>query len=205
MSGIASIFTLTFCPVRMQAIPVAAEADEAPGDLRDPLGEDPHRPVRAVVHKYPDRVLFLAAAHCATYCRHCTRRRITGGEEEAFDRASAEEGIAYVRAHPAVRDVIVSGGDPLSLGDERLAWLLGELRAIPHVQVLRLATRAPVVASLKLSKRDREAAAEGRLQVREVSSLWAARNPPVPMVFSSAVGLPRSSTNVASTVLVTSR
>jgi len=140
-----------FCPVRMQAIPAAAEADEAPGDLRDPLGEDPHRPVRAVVHKYPDRVLFLAAAHCATYCRHCTRRRITGGEEEAFDRASAEEGIAYVRAHPAVRDVIVSGGDPLSLGDERLAWLLGELRAIPHVQVLRLATRAPVVNPMRVT------------------------------------------------------
>ncbi len=140
-----------YCPVRMQAIPVAAEAEEGPGDLRDPLGEDAHRPVRAVVHKYPDRVLFLAADHCAVYCRHCTRRRITGGEEGSFDRDSAEEGLAYVRARPEVRDVLVSGGDPLSLGDDRLAWLLGELRAIPHVQILRVATRAPVVNPMRVT------------------------------------------------------
>jgi len=139
------------CPVRMQVIPVAAEVEETPGDLRDPLGEDGRRPVRAVVHKYPDRVLFLAADHCAVYCRHCTRRRITGGEEGAFDRDSAAEGIAYVRAHREVRDVIVSGGDPLALADERIGWLLEELRAIPHVQILRLATRAPVVNPMRVT------------------------------------------------------
>ena len=139
------------CPVRMQVIPVAAEVEEAPGDLRDPAGEDERRPVRAVVHKYPDRVLFLAADHCAVYCRHCTRRRITGGEEGAFDRDSAAEGIAYVRAHPEVRDVIVSGGDPLALADERIGWLLEELRAISHVQILRLATRAPVVNPMRVT------------------------------------------------------
>ena len=143
--------THPYCPVRMQAIPTAAEAEPAAGDLRDPLGEDEHRPVRAVVHKYPDRVLFLAADHCATYCRHCTRRRVTGGAEGAFDRVSAEEGIAYVRAHPAVRDVLVSGGDPLSLGDDRLEWLLGELRAVPHVEILRVATRAPVVNPMRVT------------------------------------------------------
>ena len=109
------------------------------------------RPVRAVVHKYPDRVLFLAADHCAVYCRHCTRRRITGGDEGAFDRDSAAEGIAYVRAHPEVRDVIVSGGDPLALADERIGWLLEALRAIPHVQILRLATRAPVVNPMRVT------------------------------------------------------
>jgi len=139
------------CPVRMQVIPVAAEVEEATGDLRDPAGEDGRRPVRAVVHKYPDRVLFLAADHCAVYCRHCTRRRITGGEEGAFDRDSAAEGIAYVRAHHEVRDVIVSGGDPLALADERIGWLLEELRAIPHVQILRLATRAPVVNPMRVT------------------------------------------------------
>jgi lysine 2,3-aminomutase len=133
------------CPVRMQVIPASAEAREAEGDRRDPLGEDGLRPVRSVVHKYPDRALLLAADHCATYCRHCTRRRITGGEEGAFDRASAEEGVAWIAAHPRIREVIVSGGDPLSLSDERLEWLLGALRAIPHLQVIRLATRAPVV------------------------------------------------------------
>jgi lysine 2,3-aminomutase len=139
------------CPVRMQVIPVEAEASGAPGDLRDPLGEDPRRPARAVVHKYPDRVLFLAADRCATYCRHCTRRRITGGDEGAFDRASAEEGLAYVRAHPEVRDVVVSGGDPLTLADERLEWLLAGLRAIPHVEILRIATRAPVTIPMRIT------------------------------------------------------
>jgi lysine 2,3-aminomutase len=141
-----------FCPVRMQAIPVAAEGAAAPGDLRDPLGEDRHRPVRAVVHKYPDRALFLVTDTCAVYCRHCTRRRITGGEEGAFDRAAVEEGLAYVRAHPEVRDVIVSGGDPVVLSDERLGAVLRALRAIPHVQILRLATRAPVTCPMRVTE-----------------------------------------------------
>jgi lysine 2,3-aminomutase len=141
-----------FCPVRMQAIPAAAEAQAAPGDLRDPLGEDRHRPVRAVVHKYPDRVLLLAADSCSVYCRHCTRRRITGGAEGAFDRAAVEEGVAYVRAHPGVRDVLVSGGDPLILSDERLGWLLRALRAIPHVEILRLATRMPVTCPMRIDE-----------------------------------------------------
>jgi lysine 2,3-aminomutase len=141
-----------WCPVRMQVIPASAEIAEAPGDLRDPLGEDGRRPVRSVVHKYPDRALFLATDHCATYCRHCTRRRITGGEEGAFDRASAEEGLAWIAAHPRVREVIVSGGDPLSLADDRIGWLLESLRAIPHVEVLRLATRAPVVNPARITE-----------------------------------------------------
>ncbi len=140
-----------WCPVRMQVIPAAGEAEVAEGDLRDPLGEDGRRPVRSVVHKYPDRALLLVADHCATYCRHCTRRRITGGEEGAFDRASAEAAIAYVRTHPGVRDVIVSGGDPLALSDERLGWVLEELRAIPHVSVLRVASRAPVVNPMRVT------------------------------------------------------
>jgi lysine 2,3-aminomutase len=139
-----------FCPVRMQAIPALEETVRAEGDLRDPLGEDRHRPVRAIVHKYPDRVLFLATDTCSVYCRHCTRRRITGGEEGAFDRAAAEEAIAYLRAHREVRDVLVSGGDPLVLGDERLGWLLRELRGIPHVEILRLATRAPVTCPMRV-------------------------------------------------------
>jgi lysine 2,3-aminomutase len=140
-----------FCPVRMQAIPVADEAQAAAGDLRDPLGEDRHRPVRAVVHKYPDRALFLVTDTCPVYCRHCTRRRLTSGDEGAFDRGAIEEGLAYVRAHREVRDVIVSGGDPLVLGDDRLEWILGALRAIPHVQILRLATRAPVTCPMRVT------------------------------------------------------
>lgn len=140
------------CPVRMQAIPVAAEGETAFGDLRDPIGEDTHRPARAIVHKYPDRVLFLAVDRCSVYCRHCTRRRITGGDEGAFDKAMIEEGLAYVRAHPAVRDVIVSGGDPLVLSDERLETILAGLRAIPHVQLIRVATRVPVTCPMRVTE-----------------------------------------------------
>ncbi len=140
-----------FCPVRMQVVPSPEEARPAPGDLRDPLGEDGRRPVRAVVHKYPDRALVIAADHCSTYCRHCTRRRITGGEEGAFDRAALEEAVAWVAAHREVRDVLVSGGDPLALSDERLEWLLASLRAVPHVQILRVATRMPVTCPMRVT------------------------------------------------------
>jgi len=140
------------CPVRMQVVPSEAELDQAPGELGDPLGEDRHRPVRAVVHKYRDRALFLATDTCPVYCRHCTRRRITGGAEGAFDRAAAEEGVAYVAAHPELKDVIVSGGDPLVLSDDRLGWLLGALRAIPHVEILRLATRMPVTCPMRVDE-----------------------------------------------------
>jgi lysine 2,3-aminomutase len=138
------------CPVRRQAIPVDQEGLESPGDLEDPTGEEPHRPARAVVRKDPDRGLLLVTDTCPVYCRHCTRRRITGGEEGAFYRAAVEEGIAYVAAHPEVRDVIVSGGDPLVLSDERLLPVLRALRAIPHVRLLRLATRAPAVLPMRI-------------------------------------------------------
>jgi lysine 2,3-aminomutase len=141
------------CPVRMQAIPAPDEGEPAPGDLLDPIGEESHRPARAVVHKYRDRVLFLAVDRCAVYCRHCTRRRITFSDDDGgFDRAAVEEGIAYVRAHPEVRDVIVSGGDPLVLSDGRLEQILAGLRAIPHVQLLRVATRAPVTCPMRITE-----------------------------------------------------
>ena len=141
-----------FCPVRMQVIPSAAEAASFRGDLSDPLGEDQHRPVRSIVHRYPDRALFLVSDTCAVYCRHCTRRRITSGEEGAFDRGAIEHGLAYLRQHREVRDVIVSGGDPLVLGDDRIGWVLRQLRAIPHVEILRLATRAPVTCPMRIDE-----------------------------------------------------
>ncbi|MBI5069695.1 MAG: KamA family radical SAM protein [Deltaproteobacteria bacterium] len=139
-----------FCPVRMQAIPLPGEAVSGPGELRDPLGEDRNRPVRALVHKYPDRALLLVTDTCPVYCRHCTRRRITGGTEDAFDRGAIEEALDYLRRRPEVRDVIVSGGDPLVLADDRLAWVLEGVRAIPHVQILRLATRGPVTCPMRV-------------------------------------------------------
>jgi lysine 2,3-aminomutase len=141
-----------FCPVRMQSIPVGAEARKRPGELRDPLGEDPRRPVEAIVHKYPDRVLFLALDTCSVYCRHCTRRRITHGGEAELNKTELARGIEYVRAHPGVRDVLLSGGDPFLLSDERLEQILSPLRAIPHVEMIRIGTRIPVCLPMRVTE-----------------------------------------------------
>ena len=140
------------CPVRMQAVPVKDEARIRKGELKDPLGEDPKRPVEAIVHKYPDRVLFLALDTCSVYCRHCTRRRITKGGEAELNKAELEKGIEYVRTHPQVRDVLLSGGDPLLLSDERLEQILTPLRAIPHVEVIRIGTRIPVCLPMRVTE-----------------------------------------------------
>ncbi len=140
------------CPVRMQAVPVKAEARVARGELLDPLGEDPNRPVEAIVHKYPDRVLLLATDSCSVYCRHCTRRRITKGGEAELSRSELEKGLAYIRATPTVRDVLISGGDPLLLSDERLAQILAPLRAIPHVEMIRIGTRTPVTLPMRVTE-----------------------------------------------------
>src|SRR5262249_25317964 len=110
-----------FCPIRMQAIPIRAEARIREGELEDPLGEDPVRPVAAIVHKYPDRVLLLATDGCSVYCRHCTRRRITRGGEAQLSRTELNRAVTYIAEHPEVRDVLISGGDPLLLSDERLS------------------------------------------------------------------------------------
>ena len=140
----------SFCPVRMQSIPLRAEARSREGELRDPLGEDKHRPVRALVHKYPDRVLLLAVDHCSVYCRHCTRRRITSGDEGGISRDELLQAIAYLRAHPEVRDVLVSGGDPLLLSTPRLVELLEQIRAVPHVEIIRIGTRIPVCLPMRV-------------------------------------------------------
>jgi lysine 2,3-aminomutase len=134
----------------MQAIPTRAEAQVHPGELRDPLGEDHHRPVRALVHKYPDRVLLLALDRCSVYCRHCTRRRITGGGEGDLTRDELREAVGYIAAHPEVRDVLVSGGDPFLLSTARLRELLEPIRAIPHVEIIRIGTRVPVCLPMRV-------------------------------------------------------
>jgi lysine 2,3-aminomutase len=140
-----------FCPIRMQAIPTAQEARVRPGELSDPLGEDINRPLEAIVHKYPDRVLFLALDSCSVYCRHCTRRRITKGGEAELSKTALAAGLDYVRSHPEVRDVLLSGGDPLLLSDERLDELLGALRAISHVEMIRIGTRIPVCLPMRVT------------------------------------------------------
>jgi lysine 2,3-aminomutase len=140
-----------FCPVRMQAIPAYGEGDVRPGELDDPLGEDLHRPVPAIVHKYPDRVLFLAIDSCSVYCRHCTRRRITKGGEAQLSRTELSRGLDYIRSNPRIRDVLISGGDPLLLSDERLEELLGAVRAVPHVEIIRIGTRVPVTLPMRVT------------------------------------------------------
>lgn len=140
------------CPVRMQAVPVREEARVRPGELVDPLGEDPHRPVEAIVHKYPDRVLFLVTDTCSVYCRHCTRRRITKGGEAELTKTQLQLGLDYIRAHREVRDVLLSGGDPLLLSDGRLEEVLAGLRAIPHVEMIRIGTRMPVTLPMRVTE-----------------------------------------------------
>jgi lysine 2,3-aminomutase len=110
--------------------------------------------VPGLVHRYPDRVLFLATGICSTYCRYCTRSRMVGepGGEYSFSRPQWEQALAYIEAHPEIRDVLISGGDPLTLADERLDYLLGRLRAIPHVEFVRLGTKVPVVLPMRVTR-----------------------------------------------------
>jgi lysine 2,3-aminomutase len=137
------------CPVRMQAIPRAAELDIRDEELRDPLGEDTHRPTTCVVHKYPDRALFLVVDRCAIYCRHCNRRRLVGGDDPPTSH-EIEAGLEYLRRTPRIRDVLISGGDPLLLSTAKLDDLLGRLRAIPHLETIRIGTRIPVVCPMRV-------------------------------------------------------
>ncbi|MBL0219065.1 MAG: KamA family radical SAM protein [Myxococcales bacterium] len=137
------------CPIRLQAIPRALEADIRDEELRDPLGEDSHMPAPSIVHKYPDRVLFLVVDRCGIYCRHCNRRRLVGGDEPPTT-ADLDAGLAYIARTPRIRDVLLSGGDPLLLSTRRLDHLLGRLRAIPHVETIRIGTRLPVVCPMRI-------------------------------------------------------
>ena len=140
------------CPVRRQSIPVAAEARVSPGELADPLGEDLHRPATSIVHKYPDRVLLLALDRCSVYCRHCTRRRITGQPETEIDKEAVAEAVDWLHDHPEVRDVLISGGDPFLLQTKRLDDLLGAIREVPHVQMIRIGTRVPVCNPMRVDE-----------------------------------------------------
>jgi lysine 2,3-aminomutase len=139
-----------FCPVRMQVIPRTGELTVEPGELLDPLGEDAHRPVSAIFHRYPDRCLLLALDRCAIYCRHCNRRRLVGQEESAISRADLEAAVAYIRRTPAIRDVLISGGDPFTLATAKLEEIIAAVRSIPHVEIIRIGTRVPVVLPMRV-------------------------------------------------------
>ena len=131
------------CPIRRQVIPRIEETQTAPWEMSDPCGEDSHSPVPGLVHRYPDRVLFLVTDRCASYCRYCTRSRLVSNASGYDFHPEYDKQIEYIAAHPEVRDVLLSGGDPLLLSDDRLESLLGRLRAIPHVEFLRIGSRIP--------------------------------------------------------------
>ena len=132
-------------PLRRAVIPTTAEFQRSPGESDDPLGEDSQSPVPGLVHRYPDRVLLLASDFCSTYCRYCTRSRVVGHGTIHPNASRLEEAFDYIRASPSVRDVLLSGGDPLSLSDEKLDWILGNLRSIPHVEMIRIGSKVPAV------------------------------------------------------------
>jgi lysine 2,3-aminomutase len=133
-----------YCPLRRQVIPTGRELTGFQAAMVDSLSEEAHSPVPGLVHRYPDRVLMLVTTQCASYCRYCTRSRIVGDPHASFNRTSYEAQIAYIAGNPAVRDVLISGGDPLTLSPRILEDILRRLRAILHVEVLRIGTRVPV-------------------------------------------------------------
>jgi lysine 2,3-aminomutase len=139
-------------PLRRTVIPVTAEKVRNRGEYEDPLGEEDDSPVPGVVHRYPDRVLFLVTDFCSTYCRYCTRSRMVGRPANRSLKTDRwNKAIEYIESNPPIRDVLVSGGDPLTLSDERLEWLLSRLHRIPHVEVVRIGTKAPVVMPQRIT------------------------------------------------------
>jgi lysine 2,3-aminomutase len=137
-------------PIWRQAVPAAEELQDAVC-MADPLEEENQSPVPNLVHRYPDRALFLVSSECAMYCRFCTRKRKVGGENMIITRETLQAGIDYIRSRPEIRDVILSGGDPLLLGDDRLEWILKELWAIPTLEIIRIGTRVPVVLPQRIT------------------------------------------------------
>lgn len=138
-------------PIRKQIIPTAGEIDVFTGMMEDSLAEDRHSPVPGLVHRYPDRVLMLVTTQCASYCRYCTRARIVGDPAQTFSRSEFEAQIEYLKNTPQVRDVLLSGGDPLTLAPKLLEELLTRLREIPHIEVLRIGSRVPVFMPMRVT------------------------------------------------------
>ena len=139
------------CPIRRQAVPVEEELRVSAEELLDPLGEEASMPVPGITHRYPDRVLFYTSHNCPVYCRHCNRKRKVGDPTSAAHKEQLRQGIEYIRAHPEIRDVRVSGGDPLTFSDHRLEEILRDLRAIPHLEIIRIATRNPVTLPQRIT------------------------------------------------------
>ena len=140
-------------PIRRTVIPTVHETVRTTGEADDPLGEDAQSPVPGMVHRYPDRVLLLLSDFCSTYCRYCTRSRVVGHGAIHPSRSRLEQAFDYISRTPAIRDVLISGGDPLLLGEEKLAWVLSRLRQIPHVEIVRIGTKVPAVLPQRITPR----------------------------------------------------
>ena len=138
-------------PLRRTVVPTVFESISGPGEADDPLGEEEQSPLPGLVHRYPDRVLLLVLDFCSTYCRYCTRSRVVGRGSIFPSRGRLEKAIDYIRSRPEIRDVLLSGGDPLTLGDDRLEWILSRLRQIPHVEVIRIGTKVPAVLPQRIT------------------------------------------------------
>jgi lysine 2,3-aminomutase len=139
-------------PVRKQAIPTAAELIKSPADLEDPLHEDGDSPVPGLTHRYPDRVLLLITDQCSMYCRHCTRRRFAGQHDAILPMDQINRAIEYITATPSIRDVLLSGGDALLISDDKLEYIIKKLREIPHVEIVRIGSRIPVVMPQRITE-----------------------------------------------------
>jgi len=140
------------CPIRMQAIPSVKELQSCSSDMDDPLSEESDAPVPGLTHRYPDRVLLLATNECSMYCRHCTRKRKVGDDGASIKLSAVMKGIEYIRSHKNVRDVLISGGDPFLLKTSVLEKIIAEIHKIPHVEVIRIGTRIPVVLPMRIDK-----------------------------------------------------
>lgn len=139
------------CPIRLQSIPQAQEFETAQEEMLDPCGEEGSSAVKGLVHRYPDRVLFLVNEMCAMYCRYCTRSRMVGDGNHTLNLSTYEPALDYIRNHKEVRDVLISGGDPLTLADRTLEFLISSLKAIPHVEFVRIGTRIPVTMPQRIT------------------------------------------------------
>lgn len=139
------------CPIRRMAIPDLRELSVTSDDIEDPSQEDVYTPLPAIIHRYPDRLLLAGSLECATYCRHCFRKRKVGGKREPITMNGIRQGIAYIKEHEEIRDVLISGGDPLMLADDIVEEIVSELRSIPHIEIIRIGTRTPVTMPQRIT------------------------------------------------------
>ncbi len=138
-------------PLRRAVLPLTDELLVSPGEGDDPLSEESHTPVPGLVHRYPDRVLFLATEFCSVYCRYCTRSRLVGKSRHRLSTSHWEEAFRYIGDHPEIRDVLISGGDPLTMPNEKLDYLLSRIRSIAHVEIIRIGSKVPAVLPQRIT------------------------------------------------------